>query len=320
MLSEKPASILRFDSSLALGDFVCAIGVFDGLHQGHRYLIEKTVEHAVQLEIPAVAITFDRDPDELFKPPSTLRKLLSNEDRIDLLARSGVDSVFVIPFKRELSQLEPQSFLDAVVAACGDPRGIHIGSDFRFGHQAVGTTDDLMRWAAAHGCEVFPHDLHTDEGSSVTSTRIRNALQAGDLALANKLLMRPHYLWATVVKGRSVGKRLGFPTANLLPDSYLISPADGVYATAVIIEGKPYKAATSVGIPSTFENTSPAIEAHILDFDGDVYGHRLQIFFFELLRPMITFASVDELQKTVFHNIEQAREYPLPDSLSYLCH
>ena len=306
MSHEKPATILRFNSELALGEFVCAIGVFDGFHQGHRFLVSETVTQARQLGLSAVVITFDRDPDEVFARPGTLRKLLTNEDRIGFLAASGVDAVLVIPFERELSQLDPQQFLD-VITAHGSPRGIHVGSDFRFGHKAAGTTADLMLWAAAHNCDVTPHDLLISEGAPVTATRIRNALQGGDLALANRLLMRPHYLWAEVIKGRSAGKELGFPTANLLLEDHLVPPADGVYACAVIIDKKPYRAATSVGVPSTFENTSSTIEAHILDFDGNVYGQRLQVFFMEFLRPMITFATIDELQKTVFHNIEQAR-------------
>jgi len=310
MSPEKPATILRFDSELALGEFVCAIGVFDGLHQGHRFLISQTVTQARRLGLPAVVITFDRDPDEVFAKPGSLRKLLTNEDRIAFLAASGVDAVLVIPFERELSQLGPQEFLDAITTH-GSPRGIHVGSDFRFGHKAAGTTADLRLWAEAHDCDVTPHDLLVSEGIPVTATRIRNALQGGDLALANRLLMRPHYLWAEVIKGRSAGKELGFPTANLLPEDHLVPPADGVYACAVIIDKKPYRAATSVGVPSTFKNTSSTIEAHILDFDGDIYGQRVQVFFREFLRPMITFATIDELQKTVFHNIEQARELTL---------
>jgi len=311
MSTDKPAIILRLDLSLALGEIVCAMGVFDGFHQGHRFLIGETIAQARDRGLSAVAITFDRDPDEVFAKPDTLRKLLTNEDRIAFLAASGVDTVLVIPFEPELSQLDPQEFLDVVIAAHSSPRCIHVGSDFRFGHKAAGTTAILKTWAESHGCEIIPHDLHTDAGSSVTSTRIRNALQAGDLALANKLLMRPHYLWAKVVKGRSAGKGLGFPTANLLPDKHLVPPADGVYAGVVMIDGKPYRAAISVGIPSTFKDCSDTIEAHILDFEGDLYGLRLQVFFLEFLRPMIAFSTVDELKRTVFHNIDQARELDL---------
>ena len=313
MPSDKQAAIISLDSNPILGEFVCAIGVFDGLHEGHRYIIDQTIAQARLLEVPAVAITFDRDPDELFKKPEDLRKVLTNEDRIGFLATSGVDVVLVITFEHELSKLAPEDFLNVVIAAHGSPRGIHVGSDFRFGHKAAGTTEDLRRWAACHDCEIIPHDLLVSEGTSVTSTRIRNALQQGDLTLANRLLMRPHYLWASVVKGRLVGRSLGFPTANLEPEEHLVCPADGVYAGAVVIDGRLYRAATSVGVPSTFDVTKATIEAHILDFEGDLYGMRLKVFFFERLRPMITFETVDELKATVLRNIEQARDYPLPE-------
>ena len=319
MSSEKAATVLQFFPNLMLGEFVCAIGVFDGLHEGHRYIIDETVSQAKRLQLPAIAITFDKDPDELFLPSLAQRKLLTNEDRIDLLAKSGVDMVLVIPFDLDLSLREPRDFLETVIAAHGAMRGIHVGSDFHFGHNASGTVENVRLWAADRNCEVFSHELLTDEGSSVTSTRIRNALEAGELALANKLLSRPHYLWATVTKGRSVGKELGFPTANLELKERLVCPADGVYACAVAIDGRVHKAATSVGVPATFADTSSTIETHILDFDGDLYGHTLQIFFLEYLRKMISFNSVDELKRAVFQNIEQARACVIPkDLLWYL--
>ena len=313
---DQAAPVLWLAPDLALGEFVCAIGVFDGLHEGHRFIISETVAQAERLGLPAIAITFDKDPDELFSEPSAQRKLLTNEDRIRLLASSGVASVLVIPFEPGLSQREPRDFLDVVIAAHGSPRGIHVGSDFRFGHKAAGTVDDLRLWGDRHGCEIFAHDLLCDAGLAVTATRIRNALSEGELTLANKLLARPHYLWARVVKGRSVGRGLGFPTANLQLEERLACPAEGVYAGAVIIDDRLYKAAISLGVPTTFTNTASTIEAHILDFDGDLYGHKLQVFFFERLRGMITFDTVEELQKTVFANIEQARNHPIPEALS----
>ena len=318
MLADRTANIIHLNPDLKLGEFVCAIGVFDGLHEGHRYIINETIEQARRLQVPAIVITFDRDPDEMFLEPAAQRKLLSNEDRISFLASSGADSVLVIPFNPKLSHREPENFLNAVIGASGIARGIHVGSDFRFGHKAAGIVDDLELWCSDRGCDVFGHDLLTSEGSSVTATRIRNALEEADLALANKLLMRPHYIWAEVISGRSAGRELGFPTANLKIEEYLVCPADGVYSGALIIDGRPYKAAISVGVPVTFSNTTKTIEAHILDFDSDLYGRRLQVFFFEYLREMIGFDTVDELKKTVFHNIEQARASLIPaDLLDY---
>ena len=308
----KTATVVDLSPDSQLGDYVCAIGVFDGLHEGHRFIIDEAIAGAGQLGLPAIAITFDQDPDELFSASFAQRKLLSNEDRIAYLAASGVDSVFVIPFEPGLALLGPLDFLDTVIAAHGRPRGIHVGADFRFGHHASGTVEDLKLWGARHGCEVFAHELFSDEGASVTATRIRDALQSGDLALANKLLMRPYYLWAQVVKGRAVGKSLGFPTANLLIDEGIVAPADGVYAGAVIIDGTLYRAAISVGIPATFESASSTIEAHILDYEGDLYGRRVKALFFEFLRPMVAFDTVEELKRAVFQNIEQVRAYILP--------
>jgi riboflavin kinase/FMN adenylyltransferase len=308
-----PARVIPLSSELDLGEFVCAIGVFDGLHEGHRFVIGQAIEQAQRLNIPAVVITFDRDPDELFLEPAAQRKLLINEDRIGLLADSGADTVLVIPFDTALAAEEPLEFLNAVIAAHGIPRGIHVGADFRFGARALGTVDDLRRWGAERGCEIRAHRLFSDEGLPVTATRIRNALQAGELALANRLLARPYFLWARVAEGRNVGRKLGFPTANLELEERLVRPADGVYAGVVVVGGVRYRAAISVGVPATFEGAPATIEAHLLDFDGDLYGQRIKTFFLEYLREMRPFASIEELQQTVQANIEQTRRIPLPD-------
>jgi riboflavin kinase/FMN adenylyltransferase len=311
--SPRCAQVISPSSEIDLGEFVCAIGVFDGLHEGHHFVISQALEQARELDIPAVVITFDRDPDELFLKPGAQRKLLINEDRIGLLASSGVDVVLVIPFDAALASEGPLEFLNAVVAARGIPRGIHVGADFRFGARALGTVDDLRLWAAERDCEIRAHRLFSDEGLPVTSTRIRNALQTGELALANRLLARPYFLWARVAEGRNVGRELGFPTANLELEERLVRPADGVYAGAVVVGGGRYRAAISVGVPATFEGASATIEAHLLDFQGDLYGQRIKAFFLKYLREMRPFASIEELQKTVQANIEQTRRIPLPD-------
>ncbi|MDR0347140.1 MAG: riboflavin biosynthesis protein RibF [Coriobacteriales bacterium] len=306
------ARIVHPSTELELGAFVCAIGVFDGLHEGHQFVIGKAIEQARELGVPALVITFDQDPDELFLAPDSQRKLLINEDRIAFLADSGVDMVFVIPFNLALASKNPTQFLDTVIAAHGFPRGIHIGYDFHFGHRASGAVDDLRLWAANRGCEIFAYKLFSNESLPVTSTRIRNALEAGDLALANRLLTRPYFLWARVIAGRRMGKELGFPTANLELEERLVRPADGVYAGVVPIEGTLYRAAISVGVPATFEGASATIEAHLLDFEGDLYAQRIRVFFLEYLREMQAFANPEELQRVVQENIAQARTIPLP--------
>jgi riboflavin kinase/FMN adenylyltransferase len=306
------AQIVQPSAALELGAFVCAIGVFDGMHEGHQFIIGKMVEQARALGVPAVVITFDQDPDELFLAPSSQRKLLINEDRIDFLAKSGADIVLVIPFDVVFASKEPSEFLDTVIAAQGIPRGIHIGSDFHFGHKARGEVDDLRRWATGHGCEISACQLFTNEGLPVTATRIRNALEAGELTLAHQLLTRPYFLWARVNEGRGMGTTLGFPTANLELEERLVKPAAGVYAGVVAVDGKSYRAAISVGVPATFGQGAPTIEAHLLDFSGDLYGCRLRVFFLEYLRKMRAFANIEELQRAIQTNIAQTQAIPLP--------
>ena len=315
MNTSKLAQIVYMSDELSLGDFTCAIGVFDGMHEGHRYVIGEAVNQAKELGVGSVAITFDRDPDELFLGLEQQRKLLTNQDRIAHLALSGVDMVLVIPFDAVFAAATPLEFLNASIAVHGRALGIHVGADFRFGHRATGGVDELRLWAARRGCGIFAHNLLADEGLSVTSTRIRNALEQGQLGLANQLLTRPHYLWAKVVPGRSLGRELGFPTANLEPEPMLVQPADGVYAGLVAVDGRLYRSAVSVGLPATFEVAAPTIEAHILDFDGDIYGQQVQLFFINYLRPMRSFSSVQELVATVNTNIEQARHAEMPIAL-----
>ncbi|MDR0346788.1 MAG: riboflavin biosynthesis protein RibF, partial [Coriobacteriales bacterium] len=309
--SVQPAAVIPLTTDSALGEFVCAIGVFDGLHEGHRFVIGEAVAQARRAGLSAVAITFDKDPDELFLKPADQRKLLINEDRVGLLATSGVDVVLVIPFNEVLASQEPVEFLNTVIAAHGTPRGIHVGADFRFGHRATGTVDDLRLWGAQRDCTVSAHKLFSDEGLPVTSTRIRNALQAGEIALANQLLTRSYFLWARVTGGRNMGKELGFPTANLELEERLVRPADGVYAGIVEAEGQRYRSAISVGVPATFDNVPSTIEAHLLDFEGDLYDRRIKVSFVEYLRPMQAFPTVDELKRVVQSNIEQARALSL---------
>lgn len=313
MVSTTNTQITYLSEQLNLGEFTCAIGVFDGVHQGHQYIIGEAKRQAQALGIASYVFTFDIDPDELFCTPEQQRKLLTNDDRIKMLATYGTDGVIVIPFNAEFAGQAPFDFLGAIIAAHGSARGIHVGFDFRFGAKAAGTVDNLRVWGADRGCEIFAHSLLPERGLPITATRIRNALQAGELALANALLTRPYYLRACVAPGRQVGKGLGFATANLELEQRLTRPADGVYAGIVPLDGVHYKAAISVGIPATFEDAPPTIEAHLLDFDGDLYGRELKVYFMEYLREMRAFDSVDELQATVQANIAHVRETHYPE-------
>lgn len=290
-----------------LAGSVCAFGVFDGVHVGHRYLIEAACEQAKRASAPSIALTFDIDPDELFRPDS-LKKLLSNERRIELLAASGVDRVAVLPFTRDFAALGPREFLDDTFSGFA-PVGMHVGRGFRFGRAASGTEADLESWAGEHAASVSVHDLACSQGQAVSATRIRGLLSQGKIEEANRLLGRPYAMEGEVVSGRGEGADMGIRTANLHVPERLRALGDGVYAAWAEVDGARFRAAVNVGVAATFADRATAnVEAHLLDFSGDIYGRRITLDFMNWLRPMKKFDDVAELIATIEGNIAWVRE------------
>lgn len=290
----------------ALAGSSCAFGVFDGVHVGHRSLLDAAVAEARSRARCAVALTFDIDPDELFHP-DRLRKLMSNEARLAVLAETGVDCVVVLRFTREFGAHGPEAFLDETFGP-SVPASIHVGRDFRFGARAAGTLADLAAWGERAGMDVVGHELKTADGDPITATRIRLLLAACRLDEARELLGRPYRLSNTVQSGRGEGRDMGFCTANLIVEPALQTLGEGVYAAWAEVDGARYKAAVSVGVSPMFAGRTEAFcEVHLLDFEGDLYGRRIDVDFEELLRPMMAFDSVDELIATVTADIERVR-------------
>lgn len=285
----------------------CAFGVFDGLHVGHRYLLQQAMATADPHEGRSIAITFDIDPDEVFRPDK-LKKLMRNADRLDALAGSGIDDVVALPFGPELAGKAPEEFLTTAFPG-GTPAHLHVGEDFRFGAKAAGTVADLAQWGAEVGCVVHPHHLVSADGVPVTATRIRKLLLNCDVREANRLLGHPYGLRETVRRGRGEGTGFGFATANLQVKPHDRVLGEGVYAAYATVEGTRCKAAVSVGVSPTFEATSTAnMEVHILDFEGDLVDRPIFVEFVEHLRPMRKFDSTDELIATVTADIQYVRD------------
>lgn len=296
----------QFDPSLFQGSS-CAFGVFDGVHAGHRFLIESAIGSARASGGSSIALTFDIDPDEKFHP-ERLKKLLRNEDRLRLLAETGVDMVVVLPFTERLSSSSPEGFLERTFGGHA-PAYLHIGEDFRFGARAAGTVGDLEAWSLASGTHVVPHGLLVVEGAPVTATRIRALLADRDLDGAARLLGRDYFLRETVRRGRGEGADMGFATANLEPSFAFRVLGEGVYAAYADIEGRRFRAAVSVGVSPVFaDRTDAACEVHVLDFEGDLYGRELTVTFKAFLRPMIAFDTVEQLIETVEGNIAWVRD------------
>lgn len=290
-----------------LGRCVVAVGVFDGVHVGHQALVRDAVEMARSRQVDSVVLTFDRDPDQVVSPGTAMPQLLDLEDKLDLLSRQGADVVLVVPFTERLAATAPLVFLDEVLIQTMSPIAVAVGYDFRFGHRAEGDVDLLVRYGAEHGFTVLAHELVRDAGAPVTSTRIRGLVEAGDVAEAGRLLGHPHRVRGLVVRGRGEGAELDAPTANLVTDPFAAAPADGVYAGRVEIDGVTYACAVSVGLPPSFPEASAALEAHVLDFRGDLYGRSLAVEFLERIRSQRCFDDPADLAATIRTDIVDVR-------------
>lgn len=299
------------DTRPSMGPAVLAIGIFDGVHIGHRALFAQARETARSLGVPLIGVTFDRDPDEVFRADDQdFGKLLSNGRRLEMIAGQTTGGVLSVPATHEVFGMRPDDYLD-FLGSVVTPRAIFTGADFRFGARAAGTVNDVARWAEGHDCACEFMELVEEDGEVISATRIRSELARGQVALARRLLAgRPHSVTGTVVHGRGAGEGFGFATANLdLSACETMLPAEGVYGAYAIVDGRPYAAAVNVGVARSFETATAPVEAHLLDFAGDLYGREVEIEFVEWLREPRVFSTHDELVTTVMGNIEWVREH-----------
>lgn len=308
--STMTASIVTWSQDMSsLGTATVAIGVFDGVHSGHQALLRDAVADAEARNIQAVAVTFDRDPDQVVSPSAAAPQLLTLADKLDCIAETGVDVILVVPFTPMLAEMAPESFVDSVLLAAMRPVAVYVGRDFRFGARATGDVSTLQRLGLNHNFEVWPHDLVTFEGTPVTSTRIRALIASGDMAAATALLCRRPRVTGRVHRGRGEGVKLGFPTANIVPVPYAALPANGVYAGRAILEdGVEWAAAISVGTPPTFPEARDYLEAHLIDFEGDLYDETITLEFFEKLRDQQAYSSLEELTDAIADDVAATLE------------
>jgi len=288
---------------------VVCIGVFDGVHRGHQAMIGTAVTRARDLHVRAVAVTFDRHPQEVVEPGSQPRLLLTPHRRAQLVAALGVDLVVVLPFDDTLRHLAPEAFVDHVLVDRLQARAVVVGDNFRYGHKAAGDVGSLEK-DGRFAVTAVP--LFAAEGVAVSSTEIRAAVEAGAVERAAALLGRPHFADGVVVRGDQRGRALGFPTANLQVDRRVAVPARGVYAGRFHIAPPhgpvtSHPAVTSVGINPTFGGTELRVEAHLLDLDADLYGVTAAVDFRHRLREERTFPSAEALVAQMTLDRDQAR-------------
>jgi riboflavin kinase/FMN adenylyltransferase len=288
------------------GPSAVALGTFDGVHLGHRAILGTALARAREVGIEAVACTFDPHPMEVLQPERAPRPITPLDERLRLIGETGVDAVVVLAFTRELAAVEPEAFVKDVLLDRLRAREVVVGYNHSFGRGARGDARLLEELAARLGFRAHVVPPMTVDGAAVSSTEIRAALQRGDVAAAARSLGRPYAIEGTVASGAGRGRTLGFPTANIAPDRVLLV-ARGVYRGLVTVGGKAHAAVVNVGVRPTFGETVLAVEAHLLDFAGDLYGRTVRLDFLVRLRDEMRFASVDDLKAQVARDIAAAR-------------
>lgn len=283
---------------------IYALGFFDGVHLGHRAILAECVRLAAELGCEAGAITFDRHPRALFDPaPPPLINSLADRQR--LLALSGITHTRTIPVTMEVMSTEWPDFLNLLLD--DGAAGFVCGDDFRFGAGGAGDSGKLRAFCRERNllCVIIPEQ--TLEGTRISSTYIRRQIEAGDMATAVRFLGHPHILTGTVVPGHQLGRRLGFPTANLRLPEGLVIPRFGVYACLCRVDGRTWAAVTNIGTRPTVSGSGITVEPWILDYDGDLYGREITLEFRRFLRPEEKFASLEALRAQILRDAEETR-------------
>ncbi|WP_110182376.1 bifunctional riboflavin kinase/FAD synthetase [Nocardioides solisilvae] len=295
-----------------LGPTVVSIGNFDGVHRGHRHVLEQARATATRLGVgTVVAVTFDPHPMAVLRPEHAPTTLTSVPTRAALLAEAGVDAVFVVAFDREVAAWDPMTFVDRILVDALSARAVVVGANFRFGHKAAGDVALLTRAGAERGFETEGVDL--DGGPQVwSSTYVRQCLAAGDVSGAAEALGRLHSVRGVVVRGDQRGRELGYPTANVPTSAAEAAPADGVYAGWLVRRdtGERHPAAISVGTNPTFAGQrARRVESYVLDRDDlELYGVEVEVEFVERLRGQVAFEGVEALVAQMHEDVGRARE------------
>ncbi len=300
-------NIIRDTHPQVLIPSVATIGFFDGVHLGHRHLINQVKMAASLNGWCSSIITFPVHPRQVIQSNYQPSLLSSPEEKIELLASTGIDNCILLPFTRELSQLTAWEFMQLLYDKY-KVRMLVIGYDHRFGHNRIETFEDYCRYGRELGIHIMQATAYTQEQDKVSSSAIRRALLSGDVMIAKKYLGYNYFLEGTIVSGYQVGRKIGFPTANLRVDyPYKLIPSIGVYAVYVYVNGQKYKGMLNIGHRPTLNNgTDLSIEVHILNFEGDIYHQTMRIEFIDFLRIEAKFQNTDELASQILKDKEAA--------------
>ncbi|MBL8198673.1 MAG: bifunctional riboflavin kinase/FAD synthetase [Chromatiales bacterium] len=286
---------------------VATIGVFDGFHLGHQRILDRVRSEALRLKLPALVFSFEPTPQEAMHPEQAPARLMPFRDKVSYLQASGIDSFFCPPFDHDLRHCLPGEFIERLLVRTLAVRHLVIGDDFRFGQGRAGNIDDLKAGGRRYGFDVEQVGSVIQNGVRVSSTAVRAALAAGNLAHARELLGRNYRMSGRVVAGRQLGRQLGFPTANIRLQRHQ-SPLAGIFAVRVHGLGpQPLDAVASLGTRPTVAGVEPLLEVHVFDFDADIYRRRIDVEFVAHLRNEERFADLEALRRQMECDAAEAR-------------
>jgi len=289
------------------------IGTFDGVHRGHRAIIRQLVQHAGEMKVPSVLITFDPHPRQILKKPGAAVKLINSPgEKLELLKSCGLDHVVIVPFTTEFSSIEPVEYIRQFLVKKFNPLAIVIGYDHRFGKNRQGDYKLLEAYGAEFNFKVVEIPAQLVEDASISSTRIRAALSEGDIMQVNTYLPYTYFFSGEIVQGKQLGRTIGFPTANIgkvHPDKLL--PSNGVYAVQVQLEGSSelFDGMMNIGVRPTVDGINQVTEVNLFNFDKDVYGKKTRVFVHGRLRNEQKFTGIDALQQQLHTDRENATEF-----------
>ena len=291
------------------GPLFLAIGVFDGVHRGHQAVISTSADHAATSNGTPLVVTFDPHPEKVLRPQAAPHLLSATQHKIALIRALGVEHLLIITFNKQFAATEPEDFVQKLVTHSKPLQEICVGHEWSFGKNRRGNLDLLKKLGAKFNFDVVGIPPVKINGAVVSSTAIREAIEKGDLAKAAEMLGREYTILGTVTRGDNLGKKIGFPTANLSAHSEQFPP-NGVYVAEARIDGELYRGVINLGIRPTVSigKSERVLEIHLFDFNRDIYGHDVEVRFLKFLRSEKKFQDLDTLVQQIRQDVEQARQ------------
>lgn len=286
------------------------MGTFDGVHVGHRKILEKVTQNTKNGEYESVVLTFFPHPRMVLQGESEVKLLNTLSEKIDLLEKIGIQNLVIHPFDETFSRLTAEEFVEAVLVNQFHIQKIIIGHDHRFGRNRTANIDDLIAFGEQHNFEVEQISVQEIDAVSISSTKIRTALLTGNMALANEFLGYDYFMSGTVLKGKQLGRTIGFPTANLqIDEKFKLIPQNGVYVVKSILDQKTIFGMMNIGFNPTVDGEKLSIEIHFFDFDADLYDQKISVSILEYLRAEQKFNSIDLLKQQLEKDKNDALAY-----------